>query len=464
MRRSTVAPNRSATVHEPDPSPTCPMLSSLKAPSRRAPGRDDEPEAAGRATGALAAVLVLAVVLAAPSSLYGQDGQDPLYLTGGSVVDVAAGSVETNVTVVVRGERIQRLVPDDSIGRPPPAATVVPLEGRYVLPGLIDGHTHLEGLAAARRALESGVTTARAVGGGGYRDVRMRQMVREGTLPGPEIRAAGVFVDTDLGEAVLADPRLGPFHDEEVRSLDALRRVVAVNVDRGVDWIKTRATERAGLPDQDPRQQVYDQEQLRAIVEAGAPDEIPVAVHAHGDAGIRAAVAAGARSIEHGTYATDEALRRMEAAGTYLVPTMAVVEDLTRPGGDYDDPHLQIRGTHMLPRLRATVRQAQRRDVSIVAGVDTGYGPESVIRIGHELEQLVGAGLSPPEALRAATTTAADMLGIGARTGQVRDGLEADLIVVARNPLQDITNVQDVLVVVSNGQLALNRLPFALTD
>jgi imidazolonepropionase-like amidohydrolase len=418
----------------------------------------------GRAGPWAAALLLLALALAWPPSLYGQDGQGPLYLTGGRVVDVAAGDVEADVTVVVQEERIRDIVPDDSLGAIPDEATVVRLEGRYVLPGLIDGHTHLETLGAARRALESGVTTARAVGVGGYRDVRMRQMVREGTLPGPEMVAAGVFVDTDLGEAVLADPRLGAFHGEDVRRPADLRRVVQVNIDRGVDWIKTRATERAGLPDQDPRQQVYGEDQLRAIVEAGAPEEVPVAVHAHGDAGIRAAVAAGARSIEHGTYASAETLSRMASAGTYLVPTMAVVEDLTRPGGDYDDPYLQIRGTHMLPRLRTTVRQAHSRDVAIVAGVDTGYGPESVIRIGHELEQLVGAGLSPPEALRAATTTAAQMLRIEDRTGRVAEGLEADLIVVDRNPLEDVTNVQDVLVVVSNGRLALNRLPFARTD
>lgn len=410
------------------------------------------------------AVLVLAILLLGPLTLYGQDGPDPLYLTDASVVDVVAGDVESDMTVVVRGERIRRIVPNDSVGAVPDEATVVRLEGRYVLPGLIDGHTHLESLGAARRALESGVTTARAVGVDGYRDVRMREMVREGTLSGPEMIAAGVFVDTDLQEAVLADSRLSTYHAEEVRDLDDLRRVVGVNVDRGVDWIKTRATERAGLPDQDPRQQVYNEEQLRAIVEAGTPEGVPVAVHAHGDAGIRAAVAAGARSIEHGTYATDETLGRMAAAGTYLVPTMAVVEDLTRPGGDYDDPHLQIRGTHMLPRLQKTVRQAHERGVSIVAGVDTGYGPESVIRIGHELEQLVGAGLSPQEALQAATTTGAEMLRMEDRTGRVEEGLEADLVVVDRNPLVDITNVQDVLLVVSNGQVALNRLPFAMVD
>jgi len=431
------------------------ILNSLAHPSS---GRS------GAAVGRRVLAVLLVAVLTGPSSLYGQSERNPLYLTGGTVVDVVEGDVHSDVTVVARDGDIQRIAPDESVRPVPEAARVVELEGRYILPGLIDVHTHLNSLDAARRALESGVTTARAVGVGGYRDVALRDLVRNGPLAGPEMIAAGVFVDTDLGDAVLADTRLGAYHDEAVDRPEELRRVVEINADRGVDWIKTRATERAGLPDQDPRQQVYTQDQLRAIVDEGGRHDLPVAVHAHGDAGIRAAVAAGARSIEHGTYAREETLRRMVDAGTYLVPTMAVVGDLTRPGGDYDDPHLQIRGKHMLPRLRRTVRRAHDRDVPIAAGVDTGYGPESVLRIGHELEALVGAGLAPPEALRAATTTAAEMLGIEERTGRVEEGFEADLVVVDRSPLADITNVQDAVVVVSNGQLAVNRLPFALEE
>lgn len=407
---------------------------------------------------AIAAALALAVT-ATVEPVPAQD--DPLYLTGGQVVDVASGEVLSGVDVVVRDGRIQRVAPTAEVDPPPSGARVVELEGRYVLPGLVDAHTHLAGLASARRALESGVTTARAVGVGGYRDVAIRRMVREGTLPGPDLLAAGVFVTPELGDAVLTDPGLSAFHDREVRSAEDLRRVVSVNADRGVDWVKTRATRRAGLPEQDPRQQVYTEEQLRTIVDEGSRHGVPVAVHAHGDAGMRAAVRAGARSIEHGTYASEETLRLMAKRGTYLVPTVAVVEDLTRPGGDYSGPLLETRGRHMLPRIRETAERAWDLGVPIVAGVDTGYGPESVLRIGHELEELVGVGISPLEALRSATTRAAEMLGIEGRTGRVEAGYEADLVVVDRNPLEDIRYVQDVLVVVSDGRLAVDRLPFA---
>lgn len=411
----------------------------------------------------LAGVLAAAVLLLPLRAEAQEKGEDdrPLYLTDGRVVDVQEGQVRSGFTVVVRDGRIRRIAPAPEIGRPPDGARTVNLDGRYVLPGLIDAHTHLPGLEAARRALESGVTTARVVGVAGYRDVAIRRMVREGTLAGPDLLASGVFVTPEPGEDVLADPRLARYHDRDVRGEGDLRHVVRVNADRGSDWIKTRATKRAGLPEQDPRQQVYTESQLRAVVTEGGEHGMPVAVHAHGDAGIRAAVRAGARSIEHGTYASDSTLRMMADRGTYLVPTMAVVEDLTRPGGDYSGAHLQTRGRHMLPRIRRTAARARELGVALVAGVDTGYGPESVLRIGHEMEELVGAGLTELGALRAATSRGAEMLGIEERTGRVEEGLEADLIVVDRNPLEDIGYVQDVLVVVSDGRLALNRLPFA---
>src|SRR5690606_30083964 len=112
-----------------------------------------------------------------------------------------------------------------------------------------------------------------------------------------------------------------PLHGETVDSPEELRLVVDVNADRGVDWIKTRGTERAGLPDTDPRKQSYTEAQLRAVVEAAARHGLPVQAHAHGDEGALAAVRAGVRSIEHGTYLSDETLALMRERGTYLVPT-----------------------------------------------------------------------------------------------------------------------------------------------
>ncbi|MCI0434217.1 MAG: amidohydrolase family protein, partial [Gemmatimonadetes bacterium] len=232
---------------------------------------------------------------------------------------------------------------------------------------------------------------------------------------------------------------------------------VRAQLTHNLNFIKTNATERAGLPETDPRKQLYEEAELRAIVEEAAAKGLGVAAHAHGDAGARAAVVAGVRSIEHGTYLSPETLRLMAQRGTYLVPTIAIVTDLTAPGGDYDDAALQVRGRHMLPRLREMVRGARAAGVKIVAATDTGYGPESTTRLSHELEELVAAGMTPLDALQSATTRAAELFGIANRTGRIAPGFEADLIVLERNPLDDIVAVQDVLMVITNGRIAVRR-------
>ncbi|MFM9014838.1 MAG: amidohydrolase family protein, partial [Gemmatimonadota bacterium] len=235
---------------------------------------------------------------------------------------------------------------------------------------------------------------------------------------------------------------------------------VRVNLDRGVDWIKTRGTERAGLPDTDPRKQVYTEAELRAIVEEAATKNVPVMAHAHGDEGAYAAVAAGVKSIEHGTYLSDSTLRLMKQKGTWFVPTLSTVVDLTQPGGDYDDPVLALRGQHMLPRLEDAIRRAHALGVRIAAGADTDYGPEGTTRIAHEVMRFRALGLSPVEALATATSGAAELLGIAARTGRLAAGMEADLIVLEANPLEDPMALQDVLVVITDGRVVLNRTPF----
>lgn len=386
--------------------------------------------------------------------------QETLVLTRANVIDAIGPRPIANATVVVAGGKIQRI--ETGPFTPPAGARVIDLQGRYLLPGLIDAHTHAASLGAARRALESGVTTIRSSSVGNYQDVALRELAKSGAIAGPDVLATGVFVSPTLGESVLADPRLAPLF-RGANTPEELRLLVNVNADRGVDWIKTRGTERAGLPDTDPRKQSYTEEQLRVIVEEATRRGIPVQAHAHGDEGALAAVRAGVRSIEHGTYLSDETLRQMKERGTYLVPTYITVEDLVQPGGDYDDPVLMIRGRHMLPTLERTIQRAHQMGVKIVAGADTGYGPESILRIPMEVVHFVRMGMDPLTALRTATVVAAEMLRLEDRTGSIRPGLDADLIVVEGNPLEDIRFLQDVLMVVSNGRIGMNRLPFGIS-
>jgi imidazolonepropionase-like amidohydrolase len=172
-------------------------------------------------------------------------------------------------------------------------------------------------------------------------------------------------------------------------------------------------------------------------------------------------VKAGVRSIEHGTYLTDDTLTVMAKMGTYFIPTADIVNDLAEPGGDYDDAALQRRGQLMRPILKAAVLRAHALGVKIGAGSDTSYSPRSVTTLAREVVMLADIGLPALAALQAATTVNAALLGREQRIGQLTAGFEADLLVIAGNPLQDVRAVLDPLLVVSNGRVVLDRLTFA---
>jgi imidazolonepropionase-like amidohydrolase len=379
-------------------------------------------------------------------------------LTNANLFDGIDNRIQENVTVLVNDGRIERIA--GSNASIPSAYEVIDCEGNFLMPGMFDVHTHINSLAQARRALESGVTTIRTASVPAFQDVSLRELAQAGKIPGPDVAAAGVFVTPNLGETVLADPRLkelagGVNTDEELRLL------VNINADRGVDVIKTRGTQRAGLPDTDPRQQVYTERQLRVIVEEAAQHDIPVMVHAHGDEGARAAVLAGARSIEHGTYLSDETIRLMKERGTWFVPTYVTMDEMNEEQYDYV---LRLRGKHMVPQLERAVREAHRQGVKIATGADNYYDSKSINRISIEAEQFVRMGMSNFEALQSATVVSAELLQIEGQTGRIEEGFEADMILLPANPLEDIAALQDVLFVMSNGQIALKRIPFAKTD
>ena len=361
-------------------------------------------------------------------------------------------------TVFVVDGKIERI--SDADEPIPPDFNIVDLEYNYLLPGLIDVHTHINSLDQAARALASGVTTVRTASVPSFQDVALGELVRNGRIPGPDVVAAGVYVTPDLGETVLADPRLSAI-DGRVDTDDELRLVVDINADRGVGVIKTRGTERAGLPNTDPRKQVYSQRQLSVIVDAAASHGLPVMVHAHGDEGARAAVLAGARSIEHGTYLSSETLQLMKERGTWFVPTYVTMDEMNEEQYDHV---LRLRGRHMVPQLESAVREARRLGVRMATGADNYYDNESINRISIEVAELVRMGFSTFEALQAATVSSAELLQLHETTGQIAAGYEADMILVPANPLTNVDALLDVLMVMSNGQIALKRIPFGVAD
>ena len=377
-------------------------------------------------------------------------------LTNANVVSVRDGDILRNVTVVVRDGRILSVGTD----RPPADVEVVDLRGMYITPGFFEGHYHGASMASAQRALVSGVTTAKGASVRGYPDVAVREMVRSGLLVGPDILAAGVYVTPELGntDAILADPRLYKYANQSLHGEDALRDVVRINADRGADWIKTRSSglsSRTGGPD--ALAQVYSDAELAAIVDEAAKFDIPVSCHAHGIEVVIAAIEAGCASVEHASYINEEGLRLMKEKGTLWIPTYISVTGFQLPHDDYNTPIARQRWPHLVENLGRMIRKGHQMGITILTAVDSGYGPESVYRVSGEINAFIEFGMTPLEALQAATIKSAEAYGLDEQTGAIEAGLEADLLVFDRNPLLQPSVLHNPLLVLSNGRIGLNR-------
>lgn len=408
---------------------------------------------------------LLTLLLVAPMQAQATPAPAPvIVITHATLLDGISAEPMRDASVVIRNGRIERIATDDVAA--PAGATVLDLKGNWLLPGFIDAHAHLSNLPAARAALVSGATTLRSLGVDHFADVGIRELNRSGVADVPDVVAAGYHVRPRPAEALYLDlPALSDMLPRGVNGAESIRRMVRALIERpggGVDVIKIMATERAGLPDTDPRKRVYSDEELAAAVDEARRAGKLVAAHAHGDEGAAAAVRAGVRTIEHGTYLSDATLALMKARGICFDPTIATVVDLSDVGGDYDQPGLHMRGRAMLPRVRDASVRARRMGVAVIAGTDTPYGPGSTRRMQDEIAELVTIGMSPMEAIKSGTSVTAQCLGIEQRTGSVKVGLEADLVVVDRDPLADIGALRDIVLVVNNGRVAVDRLSLGL--
>ncbi|MCA4898415.1 MAG: amidohydrolase family protein [Bacteroidota bacterium] len=400
--------------------------------------------------------LALAITLL-PLFLSAQSLEQKNYaLINANLINGYENKIYPNSTVFVKQGKIEKI---GKASDPTTGYEVIDCQGYFLMPGLIDAHTHLDNMAAAKRALETGVTTVRTAGVSAYQDVALMELVRANRLAGPDVVPAGVYVTPNLEETILADVRLGSLI-KGVKGDDELRLLVNVNIDRGAKVIKTRGTERAGRPDTDPREQVYTEQQIRVIVQEAAKRNVPVMIHAHGDEGAKAAVLAGARSIEHGTFLSDETLQLMKQRGTFLVPTFITLEDLTQPGGDYVGSVLELRGRFMMPQAEKVFKKALELGVKIATGADNSYQAISTSRISLECAHFARMGMTNFQAIQSATTAAAELLKLDQTTGKIAPGFDADMILVPGNPLEEIRYLQDVLLVMSNGHLVLKRIPF----
>lgn len=420
-------------------------VESIPPPSSRLTRR-------GVLAGAAALAGTSAVLTAAApraTAAAGQEGRRPggdLVIEGGTLLDPATGEVtEDAVVVIVDG--VVRAAGRRGRTGVPEGAKVLDAHGRWILPGLVEAHIHLNTAAEARDTVLLGATSARSGSTNFYQDIAVRELARQAPGQAPRLRAAGVFVTPDLGDTILADPDLTPLARlrDGVRSPEALRRVVEVNLARGADVIKTRVNERAGLPEQDPLAQVYDREQLSAVVAAARRGGKDVLCHSYSEKGCHDAVMAGVRSLEHGAFVGERTLHEMRRRGTYFTPTLTAIAGLA----ESSDPVLAERGRQYLPVLKRAVLAAHELGVPLAAGTDSAGG--KIKPIGREVELMRAAGLSALDAIRTATTGAAKLLGLDRTAGRLARGFAGDVLLVDGDPLSDVTVLKKPVRVVRSG-------------
>ncbi len=373
-----------------------------------------------------------------------------IVLQHANVIDGVSSQPALDVTIVVRDGRIASI---GSAPHDPASGQVIDLAGRWVLPGLIDAHTHVNTITAARTALDSGLTTVRILGVEHYVDIGLRELHRGGMFTIPEVVACGYQIRPDLPEQFILDhPTLSALRPK-LSGTESIHLAVKANLDRGVDCIKLLATERAGTANTDPNKRTFSDQELKAAVRAAGGKR--VAAHAHEAGGVEAAVRAGVHTIEHGTYVTDQTLAMMQKQGACFVSTV-----LAHRNGPPNPPAaMAARYAQMAPIRADAVRRASKQGVKLVVATDVFYGPPTPQKYLYEdVVEHTRLGIPVMDAIKAVTSTAAECIGIEKRTGSVRVGLEADLIIVDDNPLVNINTLGTVLAVINDGRMVKNTL------
>jgi imidazolonepropionase-like amidohydrolase len=404
--------------------------------------------------------------------------QEPalIAIRAGRLVDVERGEVRRDQVVLVRGDRIVGV--QTSSVKIPAGAKIIDLSRATVLPGLVDCHTHLigdiqsadvllplerseaqdafSGVRNARATLLAGFTTVRDVGT--YRafvDAALRDAIDDGTVIGPRMRVAGAYVtvSTGAGELVGAAPDVTiPFSYRfgVANSADEVRARTRAILNGGADFIKILATGAVLTRGTKPGVSEYTEDQIRAAVEQAAEYGTFVAAHAHGAEGIKRAVRAGVRSIEHGSLIDDEGIALMKQHGTWLVADIY--------NGDYTDSvgrqqqwptDILRKNTETTETQRTGFRKAVAAGVRIAYGTDSGVYPHGMNAM--QLPYMVKYGLTPMQAIQSATISAAQLMQWEDRVGSIAPGKLADMIAVDGDALADLRSFMKVGFVMKGG-------------
>ena len=391
------------------------------------------------------------------------DSSGTLVLSGARIIDGTGAEPVRGRSVVVEGGVITAMVDDARA----PRGNGLDLAGYTLLPGLINCHVHLcfgaeadpvrplreeplaltaiKALLRARETARAGVTTVRDLGGREYVEIAARRAIQEGLIDGPRILAAGRPVCMTGGH--------GHWLGREADGPDDARKAVREQLKAGADVIKIIATGGVMTPGVEPGSPQMTLEEMRAAIEEARKAGRRTAAHAMAATGISEAIDAGITSIEHGVFLTEEIVAHMRRDGTFLVPTLNAPTAIAAGGLAAGIPQFMVRKSEqVVPAHVASFQLAHRAGVRIAAGADSGTPLNFHGSLLPELALMVKYGMTPLEAIRSATVTAADCLGLGEVTGRVAPGYAADLIAVAGDPAERIDALVDLKLVLVNGR------------
>ncbi|MGB3182008.1 MAG: amidohydrolase family protein [Cyclobacteriaceae bacterium] len=396
----------------------------------------------------------------------------------GKLIDGVSDKVKKEMTIVVEDDRITSI--EKGYTKADGSDKVIDLKNMTVMPGLIDMHVHLENqtspdnytkrflnneadiafssLAYAKNTLMAGFTTVRDVGGTGV-NIALRNAINRGLVEGPRVFTSGKSIATTGGHA---DPTNGmkkelmgnPGPAEGVVNGPAeARRAVRQRYKNGADMIKITATGGVLSVAKDGSGPQFRMDELEAIIETANDYGMHVAAHAHGAEGMKRAVMAGVTTIEHGSYMTEEVMDLMKEKGTYLVPTLTAgrtVADSAKVPGYY--PAIVVpKALAVGPQIQGTFAKAYKRGVNIVFGTDAGVFIHGFN--GREFELMVEGGMPAMEAIQAATSVAAKVLGQEENFGSLEEGKYADIVATPENPVDNISTMNNVGFVMKGGKV-----------
>ena len=403
-------------------------------------------------------------------------------IKAGKLLDTENGKVLENQMILIENDTIKQVASKINI---PADAIVIDLSKAFVLPGLIDCHTHITGQPSgdyygdifrktpvdyaitahiyAKRTLEAGFTTCRDVGAPGFVDVALRNAINSGDVEGPRLLVATLFIGStgshgDLnGFSPYLDWRFPKEMSGVANGVDELRKQVRYNVKYGADVIKFGASAGVLTEEESVGAPQFTQEEMNAIVDEAKMWGRKACAHAHGAEAIKMAVKAGVASIEHGSLIDDEGIQLMKQHGTYLVADIYNDDYILSEYAKLGFPEKIINKEKMVGKLqRENFAKAVKAGVKVAFGTDAGVYPHGWN--GKQFYYMVKYGLTPVQAIQAATINAADLLGWKDKVGSITAGKYADIVAVQNSPLDDIKVLENVSFVMKGGVVYKNTI------